>query len=803
MYNVFTPGDSISRQTTNASDEGYRKHLIQRYKKENPCSFNCDGKKWKYFDLISTEESVTEGNKSPGSIDLRRLPQNVEDPPRSLIIGPPGIGKSSLAIELCKRWSRKELLHKYEYVILLEVSDPDINSAKKLKDVIDNKEWCDKIETTNGRDCLFIIEGYDELAPDSKKLGLVAKLIKAKSLSEASLIVTSRPTYKDELSNYFDAKAIEITGFSSSGKDEYIEHRLLKQNAKSFRDCFSRFPIMDECSSIPFYLAILVHLFAGYKQTCNPTLAERFPNTLTKMYGALICELILQFAEKHPRFSKLVSKNIHLPPGEFRNLAPEIYMSFLKLCQLSYKALIDPNYALKADDQESFNLVNEHNESIEGRSKYFSFLHSSIKEYLGAYFISRMDPEFIKNHWLNMIECKRFNLALQFLSGFHGCTLKDLFVIKPSDPHNDFHNFYTFRQLCEFDSNKVITTAFEKVNKPRVFRTWPAPSPGDFWCLGRIIALSACDWELGFTIQHLQNCHFQMLYDALQHYDQEQSKSSIIKLSLSLNQFNEEGLHFLFQISPKILSNKICHINLSGNHLMSEAIELLTDHINLFPQLKVLLIHNNDISCHQPLIEALMKHKCITQVSFSNLKSSECETLMTKMNENLEIIELWQLSSESIKTTIDLIHVPHEKSGSKLNKLEFHQSQVTRESIENLSETLPRSSITVLVMKNCNITSSTFPKIVIAAAKLCHLNLSDNCIGLCYAQALENLRTYSEAELIYEHNCQQIATQVHVHGHQNVTHGQHAYQSQSSHKSQQCTSQPSHQPANKRRRITH
>ena len=798
MYNVFTPGDSISRQTTNASDEGYRKHLMQWYKKENPCSFNCDSKEWKYFDLISTEESVTEGNKSPGSIDLRRLPQNIEDPPRSLIIGPPGIGKSSLAVELCKRWSRKELLHKYEYVILLEVSDPDINSAKKLKDVIDNKEWCDKIESMNGRKCLFIIEGYDELAPDNKKLGLVTKLIKAKSLSEASLIVTSRPTYKDELSSYFDAKAIEITGFSTSGKDEYIEHRLSKQDAESFRGRFSRFPIMDECSSIPFYLAILVHLFAGYKHTCEHT--RTFPNTLTKMYGALICELILQFAEKHPRFSKLVSENIHLPPGEFRNLAPEIYMSFLKLCQLSYKALINPNYALKkADDQESFNLVNEHTESIEGRSKYLSFLHSSIKEYLGAYYISRMDSESINNHWLNMKECKRFNLALQFLSGFK-CISDNLFIIQPIGKPNDFCNFYTFRQLCEFDSNEVITTAFEKVNEIYVFRTWPAPSPGDFWCLGRIIALSACNWSLGFTIRHLQNCHFQMLQDALHCYNQNQSKSSIVRFTLALNQFNEEGLRFLFQISPNILS-KTYFIDLRGNHLTSEAIQLLTYHINLFPQLKELLIHNNDISCHQPLIEALTKHKHITRVSFSNIKSSECETLMTKMNENLKIIQLWQLSSESVKTTIELI--PRETSGSKLNKLEFHQSQVTRESIENLSETLPRSSITVLVMKNCNITSSTFPKIVIAAAKLCHLNLSDNCIGLCYAQALENLRTYSEAELIYEHNCQQIATQVHVHGHQNVNHGQHAYQSQSSHKSQQCTSQPSHQPANKRRRITH
>ena len=655
------------------------------------------------------EESVTMENKSPGSIELSRLPQKIEDPPRSLIIGPPGIGKSSLVIEICKRWSKKELLKEYKCVILLQVSNPTINDAKSLKQVITSNKYRETIESTNGKDCLFIVEGYDELTCDKRENGFIIELIRAEILSKASLIVTSRPADKDEISVYFEAKAIEIIGYSTSEKDKYIDHKL-KEDAESFRHHISKFPIMNECCSIPLYLAILIHLYDGYKHTRDPKLTENFPNTLTKMYGAVVCQLILRFAQNDPEFSKMIPQNISLPTGDFRCFPPDIYKHILNLCHVSYKAMMDPSkHALKAVGEfETFDLVNKHTEEIEGRSEYLTFLHSSIQEYLVAYYISQLDRESIKNHWLAMKKCKRYNLVLQFLSGLglhdHD-QLESLFDFKYSS--TDFHSFYTLRELCEANSKQVVTTAFTKVKQMNVFRTWPVPTPGDFWCLGRIIAMSECKWELGFTMRHLQNHHLDMLRDCLQECDQ--SKASIVKFSLSLNQFDEEGLACLFKIHPNFLS-ETHHINISGNHLTSKAILLLKDHLKCFPKLKVLLIHNNDITNHQPLIEALIDHSHIAQVSFSQLKPNECHALMTSLT-NLKIIELWQLSSDSVKATIDSIP----RGRSHLDALEFYQSEINERSVEGLSKTLPESSITKLVMKNCGIRCSVLPEIIKAA----------------------------------------------------------------------------------------
>ena len=53
-----------------------------------------------------------------------------------LIEGGPGMGKSTLAIKICKCWADGELLEEYDAVILLPLRDPEIQAAKTLKDLL-------------------------------------------------------------------------------------------------------------------------------------------------------------------------------------------------------------------------------------------------------------------------------------------------------------------------------------------------------------------------------------------------------------------------------------------------------------------------------------------------------------------------------------------------------------------------------------------------------------------------------------------------------------------------------------------
>ena len=47
--------------------------------------------------------------------------------------GPPGSGKTTLAVHLCKQWANGELLQQFSHVIFVQLRDPRVAEAKSLK----------------------------------------------------------------------------------------------------------------------------------------------------------------------------------------------------------------------------------------------------------------------------------------------------------------------------------------------------------------------------------------------------------------------------------------------------------------------------------------------------------------------------------------------------------------------------------------------------------------------------------------------------------------------------------------------
>ena len=83
--------------------------------------------------------------------------------------GDPGVGKSTLAIHICKQWAEGDLLQVYDAVILLPLRDPEIQGAKSISGLLmilddDIRESVFKeIVKSNGERICFMLEGYDEL----------------------------------------------------------------------------------------------------------------------------------------------------------------------------------------------------------------------------------------------------------------------------------------------------------------------------------------------------------------------------------------------------------------------------------------------------------------------------------------------------------------------------------------------------------------------------------------------------------------------------------------------------------------
>jgi len=140
-----------------------------------------------------------------------------------LIEGGPGMGKTTLAINICKCWANKELLQDYDAVILLTLCDPEIQNAKSISDLllIPEDEMRDnvfkEIMKSYGERICFIFEGFDELPYSPHDSPLFTKL--TEKLPKCMLIYTSRESCLRYMS---PSQVIKINGFTEESVDEYI-----------------------------------------------------------------------------------------------------------------------------------------------------------------------------------------------------------------------------------------------------------------------------------------------------------------------------------------------------------------------------------------------------------------------------------------------------------------------------------------------------------------------------------------------------------------------------------------------------
>ena len=130
---------------------------------------------------LDNERTMTD-EKSVKSLTFADILDAREENKVILIEGGPGMGKSTLAIKICKCWADGKLLEEYDAVILLPLRDPEIQAANNIGDLllVENKNerevLYDEITASEGEKVCFIFEGYDELPEQLRKAPVFAKL---------------------------------------------------------------------------------------------------------------------------------------------------------------------------------------------------------------------------------------------------------------------------------------------------------------------------------------------------------------------------------------------------------------------------------------------------------------------------------------------------------------------------------------------------------------------------------------------------------------------------------------------------
>lgn len=494
------------------------------------------------------------------------------------------------------------------------------------------------------------------------------KVIKKEFLPKATVLVTSQPSRTlEDLKSDVVMNLIHVKGFDKVGIEQFI--RASKQTT------LSDYPQqITTCFHIPVVLRIVAYLAS---QSAPDTLKR--PSTITEVYESLI-------------------ENI--------SLAQLNSCLLYKLGELAWEGICKNNFIF-SNGFETSRLM----EFSTPEGPYckmlppnnYRFIHQTVQEFLAANFIRKLSTEEMQKIFKEYSCHPMLSGTMVFLAGLTGQTSREPIQCRMS-------TFNILHQIHEAGSEVTTKESKEVI----VSTTFPQPFPHDMLALGYCIGKSHALWRLGFTLRNLTKEHIEML--ALGIGDKPTGK--IKELNFSLNDLGNEGVKALLKIRECVL-DEVVYINIRGNGLGNGfALPCLPKNVNKF------LFHDNKFgqSEQEDVIEAVCKSKCLQHVSFSNLSPCECEKLLTRSDQSLGPIELYQLQSDSVAAALQSL------SKSKVRDLQIYQSKITTDHIQQLH--LVGSSLTKLELVNCAITSEAVQYIASAveASKIECLNLNNNLI---------------------------------------------------------------------------
>ena len=248
-----------------------------------------------------------------------------------------GIGKTTMAHELCSRWAKDGFLAEdFDAVILIPLRSLQQRSLKDMIETQIGEENYQLLEKSVGRRCLIILEGFDELSAEHRqKDPFLLRLIKeCNKLEEATIIITSRPHACEGI----DAgRKVEVVGFGKDEIKEFVENTFANdiQSSKDFLRQLDEYPQLHSLCYIPLNLVILVDVF-----NCSE---KKLPSTLTELYQVFIVMTMKRQVKKE---KKPISSTVAVAAADnvekmLRGIPKETVGIVLCLCRLAYRSFFD------------------------------------------------------------------------------------------------------------------------------------------------------------------------------------------------------------------------------------------------------------------------------------------------------------------------------------------------------------------------------------------------------------------------------------------------------------------------------
>ncbi|XP_078610722.1 uncharacterized protein LOC144881464 [Branchiostoma floridae x Branchiostoma japonicum] len=313
--------------------------------------------------------------------------EETEKPKRIRIEGPPGIGKSIQCRKLACDWS-SDLFQQFDLTFLLQmrhlsgnVKDAIFSQLLPEDTDIDREElWSYIRQAANQPKVLFILDGLDELKPQVRQTSDVIKLIQQRVLTDATVVVTSRPQECTA-----DLKGCllhcNITGYTMTNSFEHI-HKYFSGRphfANSLWVKIARDKNLVELATNPLNAMLLCIVWEDN--------GGSLPSTITCLFSSLVLCIVKLYCSKNDIAvnGTAIPENVHDELVELGRIAWEgLLRNEVNFDEADFKSMDRGTEMLTlgflAKDLEASRIE---------ASFVWSFLHKTFQEYIAAVFLSK------------------------------------------------------------------------------------------------------------------------------------------------------------------------------------------------------------------------------------------------------------------------------------------------------------------------------------------------------------------------------------------------------------------------------
>ena len=391
-----------------------------------------------------------------------------------------GIGKTTLANEICVRWARDGFLSEdFDAIALIPLRCVQQKSLEEVMMEYLRGEVYEQIESIAGQRCLIILEGLDEMAADRQKNDpFFFRLIKdCTILEEATIMITSRPHACNGL--YAD-RCVEVIGFGANEIKEFINKSFPddEHSVSELLQQLNDFPHLKSMCYVPLNLVMIIDIFK-----CRQ---KKLPSTLTELYKLFIVMTLVRHNKKMGDDKYMPSDISVIDDHEnLKKMLPDIPINAIAivflLCKLSYHAFFDWHTDMQEEDEygderkwkdpkiiftiedlkhcgieditnqfDGFGLLKAtHIHDIPTDTSIYNFSHLSIQEFLSSLYVSLL-PQKEQLHLMNE-RFHDFPNVFTFLCGLTRLQCNEMYQMMYSKLKS--HDDVVLAVKCMYESN--------------------------------------------------------------------------------------------------------------------------------------------------------------------------------------------------------------------------------------------------------------------------------------------------------------------------------------------------------------